>query len=54
MQAVKSKLQSLKAKLDETTKGAEEAEEELAATNAKADECEEKVNENINNFYFSF
>ena len=44
MQSVRNKMATLKAKLEEADKAAELAEAELAATNQKADESEEKVN----------
>ncbi|XP_012560521.1 tropomyosin-1 [Hydra vulgaris] len=45
MQAVRNKMATLKAKLEEAEKAAFDAEEELKATNEKADQAEERVTE---------
>ena len=45
MQTVKNKLVTLKSKLEEATKNAEEAEDELAAVNAKAEALENEAQE---------
>ena len=43
MQAVRNKMATLKAKLEEAEKAACDAEEELKSTNEKADQAEELV-----------
>ena len=43
MQAVRNKMATLKAKLEEAEKAAQTVEDELAATNQKADDAEDKV-----------
>lgn len=43
MQAVRNKMATLKAKLDEANKAADDAENELSQTNEKADETETRV-----------
>ena len=47
MQAVRNKMATLKAKLDEAEKAAQDAENDLEETNRAADEAEEKVHTSV-------